>query len=616
MRLHTRAALVLAIALLQGNQISLAVPIHDDVGEIDKLKFDFIVVGGGTAGNVIANRLTESSKYSVLVIEAGPSHEGVLNTQVPFFAINNWFTQYDWNYTTVPQPGLAGQQKIIPRGHILGGSSSINFLMYTRSTQEDYDRMANLTGDKGWSWKGLLPYFKKNERLVLPADGHNVSDQFDPALHGRKGPLAVSPPPFKTSIDDMVVTATHQLGGDFSYVRDYNDGKSLGIGHLQVTVDEKGRRASSATAYLAPKYLRRPNLHVLVNAQVSRLIQTKPKPHHDKGDDDDDKKPSGKSPTFLTVEFRHQSRKGLVTLTAKHEIILSAGAIGTPHILLNSGIGPAKTLKQVGVHPIVDLPDVGQNLADHCAIANPFVALKNDTFEDVRTPAGTAHWLSVWEKTGSGRLANTLASFVGFHRLNGTDAPSPDPAPGPHTPHFEHLIANGLIVPNAFVPQGQHIISVATAINSPVSRGSISINSTNPFAPPLIDLGLLASNVDRVIMRAALRHAFQFLEAPVWKGYADGGAGDLKGKTTDDELDEYINAEAGTFFHPTGSASMSPRNAKWGVTDPDLRVKKVKGLRVVDASIFPRIPSGHTQAAVYAIAERAADVIKADYNYN
>jgi len=267
----------------------------------------------------------------------------------------------------------------------------------------------------------------------------------------------------------------------------------------------------------------------------------------------------------------------------------------------------------VGIKSTVNLPDVGANLCDHSAIANPFVALTNDSFEETRKPEVTARLLEQWKANGTGPLVNTVASMVSFHRVTGDDVPHPDPAAGPNTPHFEHLFANGLIVPNAFVPPGQHIFSVATALVSPSSRGSLTVNSNNPFDPPLIDPALLKEESDRRMMRAALRHAFKFVSAPVFKGYVLGPAGDLANATTDAQLDAYMNAEAGTFFHPTGTAAMSPRGAKHGVLDPDLKVKGIAGLRVVDASIFPDIPSGHTQAAVYVIAERAADVIKSSY---
>ncbi|RDB18616.1 Pyranose dehydrogenase 3 [Hypsizygus marmoreus] len=576
-----------------------AAAIHKNSVEVQHIKFDFIIVGGGTAGNVVANRLTENPKVNVLVIEAGPSHEGVLNSQVPWFAANNWFSTYDWNYTTTPQIGLRGKSTILPRGYILGGSSSINFLIYTRSTIEDYDRIAKITGDKGWSWKTLEPYFKKNEKFVRPADGHNTTGQFDPSVHGFNGINSVSLQGSSTPIDAKVISATRQLGGDFKFVLDQNNGKPIGVGWIQTTVDgPTGRRSSSATSYLSPKFLRRPNLHVLVNAQVSRVLQTK----------------GGNTPTFLKVEFKQTSPGSkLTTLTATREIILSAGAIGSPHILLNSGIGDSKALRRVGLKPLVDLPDVGANLADHAAIANPFVARGNNTFEEIRKPEVTAKLLKQWKANGTGPLVNSIASLISFHRVFGNDIPKLDPAAGPNTPHFEHLFANGLIVPNAFVPPDQHIFSVATALVSPSSRGSVTLNTSNPFDSPLIDLGLLKEESDRRMMRAALRHAFKFVKAPAFADYVVGPAGDLAGATTDAQLDAYMAAEAGTFFHPTGTAAMSPKGAKSGVLDPDLKVKKVSGLRVVDASIFPHIPSGHTQASVYVIAERASDIIKSSY---
>ncbi|KAG5728166.1 hypothetical protein E4T56_gene19285 [Termitomyces sp. T112] len=574
--------------------------IYDDVAAL-KHKYDFIIVGGGTAGNVVANRLTENPKFNVLVIEAGPSHVGVLSSEVPFFAANNWFTAFDWNYTTTPQVGLGGRSAILPRGHILGGSSSINFLMYTRSTVDDYDRIANKTGDNGWSWKSLQPYFRKNEKFVRPADKHNNTGQFDPKVHGSNGSLSVSIQNFPTPIDSKVINASHQLGGDFNFVLDYNDGLPLGLGWLQTTVDgPTGSRSSSATAYLTPEFLKRPNLDILVNAQVSRLLQTQ----------------EGKPLSFLTVEFKHGLSSKLGRITASREVIMSAGSLGTPHILLNSGIGDSQALGRIGIKPLVDLPDVGANLCDHSAIANPFVALSNNTFENIREPNVTAQLLQQWNKTKTGPLTDTVASLISFHRVAGDDLPNPDPAAGPNTPHFEHLYANGLIVPNNFVPPGQHVFSVATALVSPSSRGSLTINSTNPFDPPLIDPALLKEESDRKMMRAALRHAFKFVTAPAFAGYVISPAGDLPNATiaTDAELDTYMNAEAGTFFHPTGTAAMSPKGANYGVVDPDLKVKNITGLRVVDASIFPDIPSGHTQAAVYVIAERAADIIKESYS--
>ncbi|KAG6856155.1 hypothetical protein H0H87_007010 [Tephrocybe sp. NHM501043] len=555
-------------------------------------QYDFIIVGGGTAGNVVANRLSENPKFQVLVLEAGPSHVGVLESQVPWLAANLQQTQYDWNYTTVPQVGLGGRTVDIPRGHILGGSSSI--------TIEDYDRWGKITGDEGWAWDNLRRYFIKSERLTPPADNHNTQGQIDPTIHGKNGNLAVSLSGFPVPIDQKIVTATKQLGGDFKFNLDLNSGQPLGISWLQTIVDGRtGIRGSSANGYLAPEFLRRPNLDVLVNAQVSRLLQT-----------------SGKVPAFRGVEFRQKVGGSLYHLSATKEIILSAGSIGSPQIMLNSGIGPAKDLKKVGVKLLVDLPDVGQNLADHSVMAHPFIVNSNNTFEKIRDPANIPGELQLWKDTHGGPFVDTIASMLGFFRVPKNVKLNPDFAAGPNTPHFEHLFANGLIVPNAFVPPNASFFSMSTVVTSPVSRGTLKIRSSNPFDEPLIDPALLKEESDRVVMREAIKHMIAFTQAPVWKGYIVAPSGGLQNATTEEKLDQYITAASSTFFHPVGSLGMSARGAKHGVVDPDLKVKNIVGLRVVDASIFPFIPTGHTSSAVYAVAERAADIIKEDYDNN
>ncbi|KAG6853261.1 hypothetical protein C0991_005674, partial [Blastosporella zonata] len=567
----------------------------------------------GTAGNVVANRLTENPKFQVLVLEAGPSNVGVLESEVPWLAANLFQSQYDWNYTTVPQIGLGGRSVNMPRGRILGGSSSINFMIYTRSAIEDFNRWSTVTGDRGWSWNSLFPYFKKVEKLTPPADSHNTQGQFDPSVHGTNGLLTTSLSGFPVPIDQPVLTALKQLGGDFQFNLDINTGKPLGVGWLQTIVDGRtGIRGSSANGYLAPQFLKRPNLHVLVNAEVSRLLKT-----------------SGKVPAFRGVEFR-QTVGGTISmpsqalqlisplgplfqLSAKKEIILSAGSIGSPHIMLNSGIGAANALKAVGIKPLVNLPDVGLNLADHSVMAHPFIVNSNNTFESIRNPANIPGELQLWKNSHGGPFVDTIASMLGFFRVPKNVTLNPDFAAGPNTPHFEHLFANGLIVPNAFVPENASFFSMSTVVTSPVSRGTITINSSNPFDAPLIDPALLKEESDRVVMREAIKHALAFTQAPVWDGYIVAPSGGLQNATTPEKLDEYITAASSTFFHPVGSLPMSAKGANNGVVDPDLKVKNIVGLRVVDASIFPFIPTGHTSSVVYVVAERAADLIKADY---
>ncbi|KAF9264930.1 aryl-alcohol-oxidase from pleurotus Eryingii [Marasmius fiardii PR-910] len=554
----------------------------------------------GAAGAVVANRLSENHKFSVLLLEAGGSNENILDSEIPAFAgLMAPGTIWDWNFTSTPQTGMNNRSVAAARGFMLGGSTSINFMVYTRGSAEDYDRYAAITGDKGWSWDRLQPYIRKNERFLSPPRHPNVNPAplFNPRVHSFNGVNTVSLEGFPKDINGKIIKTVQDLHSDFPFNLDMNSGNHLGIGWVQATV-KNGVRSSSATSYLGPQFINRSNLHVLLNARVTRV-------HAKSG--------KGRKLTFDSVEFMQNGAKSQI-ISASKEIILSAGTMMSPHILLHSGIGDSKMLRRLGISPVLHLPSVGQNFSDQPALRNQWIVNSTDTQETfVQNATFTAQQTDIWQKTKTGPLVDPPNSFLGWLRLpKNSDIFKRfrDPTPGPHTAHFEFVIANGLLA-RSVTPTSPNFLRFGTAVVQPLSRGTITINSTNPLDPPIIDYRLLTSNYDVSVLREAFRQSNQFLKHPVWKDYL---VTPPTNATTDEEIEAYIKANAGPMNHPIGSCAMSSRNANHGVLDPDLRVKGVQGLRVVDASIFPVTPTAHTQAPVYIIAERAADLIKAAWH--
>ncbi|KAG6919213.1 hypothetical protein DXG01_008005 [Tephrocybe rancida] len=493
-------------------------------------------------------------------------------------------------------PGLGGRSMGYPQGHILGGTSSMNGLAYTRGSSDDYDRYAKLTKDNGWSWNEIQKYLRKNEKWTEPADHHDTTGQFDPAVHGFHGVNAVSLPGFIYSFDHRVIQATSELSKEFPFNLDMNSGNQIGIGWTQSTI-KGGERSSSATSYLAQKFAERPNLHVLTNARVTRVLQTDT---------------VNGVPVFRGVEFADDSLHGAgprKTVTATKEVILSGGAIGSPHILQHSGIGDTDLLTKVGVKPLVHLPSVGQNLTDHPFVANTWLVNSTDTFETaLRNATLQEEQLREWNETRMGPYAASTFNVAGWLRLPKNAAvfkEFEDPSAGPHTAHFEFIIANGAT--RLPVPATGNFMVIGTVVVTPLSRGTVFIGSNNPFDAPIVNPNLLDSSFDIFAMREAIRSARRFAQAPVFSDYV------IKLQdtaVTDAELDTFIRGAAITVSHAVGTASMSAKDAAYGVVDPDLRVKKVVGLRVVDSSIIPLVPAAHSQVATYVVAERASDLIK------
>ncbi|KAF8153510.1 aryl-alcohol oxidase [Mycena galopus ATCC 62051] len=572
--------------------------IYEDVSDLPSLEYDFVIVGGGTAGNVVANRLTENPNFAVLVLEAGGSNEGVLNSAVPYFVTNLLAAQniYEWNYTTTPQIGL--NNRVLPylRAHILGGCSAHNGMVYSRGSAEDFDRYATVTGDLGWSWDNLLPYFFKNEKWTQPADHHDTLGQFNPAVHSTDGINSVSLDGYPWPIfQNHVMQTTREFPEEFPFNLDFNSGQMLGVGWLQSTIGG-GQRSSSATSYLALNFIQRNNLHVLLHAQVSKLV--------------DPGKTTEGAATFGGVEFLQGG--SLFTAKATKEIILSAGSVGTPTILMHSGIGDEKALTALGIPSVLDLPSVGQNATDQPLISAGWSVNSTQTIDSVTENATRFdEAYAEWNETHTGPFVELPTTHLAWLRL---DADSPifenvtDPAAGPNTPHIEIIFANG-VGPFSGGPQTGNFISFALVVLTPTSRGSITIDSNNPFDPPLIDVGMLTTDFDMFTARESIKRAYRFVQAPTWKDYIISPNVDLLNMSTD-ALEEHIRNNAGFSSHLVSTAAMSAADASYGVVNPDLLVKGASGLSIIDASILPFTPSAHTQAAVYVVGERGADLVK------
>ncbi|KAF5353230.1 hypothetical protein D9756_008076 [Leucocoprinus leucothites] len=561
-------------------------------------KYDFIVIGAGTAGNVVANRLSENPKWKILVIEAGRYNEGFQDEliKIPFLGPQaSPGTSFDWNYTTIPQDAINNQNIPFPRGYVLGGSSSTNYMVYTRCSKNDYDHFGEIAGDDGWSWDKILPYAFKNEKHVPPNDGHDETGQYLPELHGTDGPLLTSLPGFLTDIDDRVLAVTQQ-DPEFPYNPDYDSGNPIGVSWMHSTIGGP-LRSSSATAYLIPAVESRSNIDLLYNAQVTRLIQSGK---------------AGTVPVFRGVEFARSSRSKRYAVTATKEVVLSAGAFGTPQLLLLSGIGPKDELSQVGIQAVVDSPQVGKNLVDHPLLPIQWTANSNNTMDPIlRGGDALEAGIQEYYDTGKGRLAaNGVSNHMAFFRLP-DDSPilsaNGDPSSGGTAPHYELAFGNGFFTTSQPIPESGSYFSIINVVVSPTSRGTITLASKDPFAHPIIDPRLLETEFDRQTMIYSVRASQRFAASQAFDDYVTGNYTNL---ITDDDILEYMAQWATTIKHPFSTARVNTDPSQ-GVVDGQLLVHNVRGLRVVDASAWPFIPAGHPQAPLYIFAERAADVIKA-----
>ncbi|KAJ6506953.1 aryl-alcohol oxidase-like protein [Mycena sanguinolenta] len=462
-------------------------------------------------------------------------------------------------------------------------------MAYTRGAAEDFDRYANLTGDQGWSWNEIFPYFLKNEQWTAAADHHDTQGQYNPAVHGTDGPI-------RSEFENHVIQTTNELPDDFPFNLDMNSRKPLGIGWFQYTIGN-GERSSSATGYLTPAVLQRPNLDVLLHAQASKVVNST-----------QSKIVRAEPLAFQGVEFKYGS--SLYVAEASREIILSAGPIGTPQILLNSGIGDRPALEALGIPTVLDLPSVGKNASEHPYFGLSWAVNSNQTIESVTQNATRYNEaFAQWNRSHTGPFVDSsTGTHAGWLRLSENSSVfdiHPDPSPGPDAPHLRFCSR----FPSEFSGLPGHFISLTVAVVSPVSRGSVTLSSADPFAAPLIDLGLFSNEFDALALTEGIQLALKFVTAPTWKGYLGAPTVDITSMSPA-ELTAHIRANSGPGYHVVGTAGMSPRGAQYGVVDPDLKGKGFSGLPVIDASVLPIVPAAHTQAATYVVAERGADLVK------
>lgn len=528
--------------------------------------FDYIVVGAGSSGSVVASRLSERSDLKIALLESGgPDTSVFLKMPLAYRTIRSNL-MFDWGYETDPEP--FADQRVVPaaRGKVLGGSSSVNGMMYSRGHPGDYDQWAQM-GARGWSYEEVLPYFRKSER-----NWRGSSE-----VHGDSGPMNVAPSTSDEPIASAVLSAARAL--KCRVVDDFDAGDPEGFG-LPDRTTTPGRRASASKAFLDPAR-RRANLEIFTDAHAARILVE-----------------NGRA---VGVQF---VRKGQVhEIRAEREVILCGGAYGSPQLLMLSGIGPADHLRQSGITPIMDLPGVGQHLQEHPLVPMGFSVRKELKFGARLRADRIALSAAYWMLTGRGFAASQPLVGLGYYKSR----------PGIDRPDLESIFLPTHLNAQVWFPGvRKKVPDMLTSFNvvlRPGSRGFVKLRSSDPMDRPRIQFNLLQDPNDLALMRHAVRWTREFVRQADLADHVGEAVFPASSVQSDSELDAFIRQMVVTAQHPTSTCRMG--NDADAVVDPELRVRGVNGLRVADASVMPTLIGGHTNAPSIMIGEKAADLILA-----
>ncbi len=524
--------------------------------------YDYIIVGAGSAGCVLANRLTEDGKHKVLLIETGGSDKSIFIQMPTALSIPMNTEKYAWQYETEPEPFLDNRRMHCPRGKVLGGSSSINGMVYVRGHAKDFDEWQT-HGAEGWHYQNCLPYFRKAEKWAFGGDEYR----------GDQGPLGVNN---GNQMQNPLYRAFIEAGVQAGYLQteDYNGAQQEGFGAMHMTV-HKGRRWSTANAYLRPA-MERSNLSVITHARVYRVLL------------------ENKTAVGVSVQYRGEMHQFRVN----KEVILSAGSIGSPHLLQLSGIGNPDVLKKAGIQTLHELPGVGENLQDHLEFYFQFRCLK---------PVSLNRKLGLWSRFLIG--ARWILFKDGLGATNHFESCAfIRSKPGVEWPDLQYHF-----LPAAMRYDGKEAFDgdgfqMHIGHNKPRSRGYVRVKSSDPHQAPRIQFNYLQDEADREGFRACVRLTREIMKQSAMDAYRGDEIQPGLDVQTDEQIDAFVRRSVESAYHPSCSCKMG--TDAMAVVDPETKVHGIQGLRVVDSSIFPTIPNGNLNAPTIMVAERAADLIQ------